>query len=102
MNKSPPVRRISQIISCFLIDPKDKKDPLRLQVLPCADELIEKKGEELVAWDKESLFAVKGIEHKYPDRVAFLVTRNCASWCRFCVRKVMCKDVEGLHLRELS
>lgn len=85
-----------------LIDPKDKKDPLRLQVLPTANELIKKEGEELVAWDKESLFAVKGIEHKYPDRVAFLVTRNCASYCRFCVRKVMCENVKGLYLKELS
>jgi len=85
-----------------LINPNDKKDPLRLQVIPSAEELIEEKEEELVAWDKESLFTVKGIEHKYPDRIAFLVTRNCASWCRHCVRKVMCKDVEGLHLTELS
>jgi len=85
-----------------LINPKDKEDPLRLQIIPSINESVEEKGEELVAWDKESLFVVKGIEHKYPDRVAFLVTKNCASWCRFCVRKVMCKDVEGLHLRELS
>lgn len=85
-----------------LINPNDKDDPLRLQVLPSVEELIEEKGEELVAWDKESSFVVKGIEHKYPDRIAFLVTRNCASWCRHCVRKVMCEDVKGLHLTELS
>lgn len=85
-----------------LINPNDKKDPLRLQVIPNARELLEEKWEELVAWDKEASYAVKGIEHKYPDRVAFLVTRNCAGWCRHCVRKVMCKDVEGLHLTELS
>ena len=85
-----------------LINPKDKKDPLRLQVLPDTGELTEGKGEELVAWDKEVCYAVKGIEHKYPDRVAFLVTRNCASYCRHCVRRVMCKDVEGLHLSELT
>jgi len=85
-----------------LINPKDKKYPLRLQVLPNTGELIEEKGEELVAGDKEDCYAVKGIEHKYPDRVAFLVTRNCASYCRHCVRKVMCEDVKGLHLTELS
>jgi len=85
-----------------LINPKDKNDPIRLQVIPNTREVIEEKGEELVAWDKEACFAVKGIEHKYPDRVAFLITRNCAAWCRFCVRKTMCKDVKGLHLSELT
>jgi len=85
-----------------LINSKDKKDPLRLQVVPNSKELLEEKEEELVAWDKEACYAVKGVEHKYPDRVAVLVTRNCASWCRHCVRKVMCENVEGLQLSELS
>src|SRR3989339_1835500 len=85
-----------------LINPSDKKDPLKLQIIPDVNELNEEKGEELVAWDNEPDFAVKGIEHKYPDRIAFLITRNCAGWCRHCVRKVMCKDVNGLHLTELS
>lgn len=100
VTKKFPLRITPYFLS--LINPKDKNDPLRLQVIPSAGELLEEKGEELVAWDKEACYAVKGIEHKYPDRVAFLVTRSCASWCRFCVRKVMCEDVEGLHLTELS
>lgn len=100
VTKKFPLRVTPHFLS--LIDPNDKTDPLRLQVIPTIEELIKEKGEELVAWDKEACFAVKGIEHKYPDRVAFLVTRNCASWCRFCVRKTMCEDVEGLHLTELS
>lgn len=100
ITKKFPLRITPYFLS--LINPNDKKDPLRLQVIPNIEELVEEKGEELIAWDKESCFATKGIEHKYPDRVAFLVTRNCASWCRFCVRKVMCKNIEGLHLTELS
>lgn len=85
-----------------LINPKDKHDPIRLQIIPNVKELIKRNNEELVAWDEESSFAVSGIEHKYPDRVAFLVTRSCAAYCRFCVRKVMCENVSGLHLKELS
>lgn len=85
-----------------LINPKDKNDPLRIQVVPASREILKGKEEQLVAWDNEKDFVVKGIEHKYPDRVAFLVTRNCASWCRHCVRKVMCDDIDGLHLTELS
>jgi len=100
VTKKFPLRITPYFLS--LINPKDKNDPLRLQVIPNTGELLKEKGEELVAWDKEACYAVKGIEHKYPDRVAFLATRNCASWCRHCVRKVMCKDVDGLHLTELS
>ncbi|MFA6064359.1 MAG: KamA family radical SAM protein [archaeon] len=85
-----------------LINPNDKEDPLRRQVIPTEKELVQEEEEQLVAWDEEACFAVKGIEHKYPDRVAFLVTRNCASWCRHCVRKVMCENVKGLNLNELS
>lgn len=100
ITKKFPLRVTPYFLS--LINPNDKKDPLRLQVIPSIKELVEDKEEELVAWDKEACFTVKGIEHKYPDRVAFLATRSCASWCRFCVRKVMCEDVKGLHLTELS
>ncbi|MBI5347236.1 MAG: KamA family radical SAM protein [Candidatus Aenigmarchaeota archaeon] len=100
VTKKFPLRITPYFLS--LINLNDKNDPLRLQVIPSTGELLEEKGEELVAWDKEACYAVKGIEHKYPDRVAFLVTRNCAGWCRHCVRKVMCEDVEGLHLTELS
>src|SRR3989339_601410 len=85
-----------------LINLKDRNDPIRLQIIPNIKELIKKNSEELIAWDKESSFAVIGIEHKYPDRVAFLVTRSCAAYCRFCVRKVMCENVKGLNLKELT
>lgn len=100
VTKKFPLRVTPYYLS--LINPEDKRDPLRLQAVPDPRELLEESGEEMVAWDKESCFAVKGIEHKYPDRVAFLVTRNCAGRCRHCVRKTMCKDVEGLNLAELS
>ncbi len=29
----------------------------------------------------------KGITHRYPDRVLFLVSNQCAMYCRFCTRK---------------
>lgn len=86
-----------------LINPKDKKDPLRLQVIPNVKELLKEQREHLLAWDKRSCFVEKGIEHKYPDRVALMLTRNCAGWCRHCVRKVMYNDNEKPHfLTELS
>ena len=37
--------------------------------------------------DEENLSPVPNLVHKYPDRVLFLVTNQCAMYCRFCTRK---------------
>ncbi|HEY8486271.1 MAG TPA: KamA family radical SAM protein [Limnochordales bacterium] len=69
-----------------LIDWSDPNDPIRLQAIPRAEELEDPVG----AWDplqEESHSPVKGIVHTYPDRVVFLVTADCAIYCRHCTRK---------------
>lgn len=37
--------------------------------------------------DEENLSPVPNLVHKYPDRVLFLVSNQCAMYCRFCTRK---------------
>jgi lysine 2,3-aminomutase len=37
--------------------------------------------------DEENLSPVANLVHKYPDRALFLVSRECAMYCRFCTRK---------------
>ncbi|MGD9041460.1 MAG: KamA family radical SAM protein, partial [Desulfobacteraceae bacterium] len=37
--------------------------------------------------NEEALSPVPGLTHKYPDRVLFLVSGQCAMYCRFCNRK---------------
>lgn len=37
--------------------------------------------------NEENLSPVANLIHKYPDRVLFLVTSQCAMYCRFCTRK---------------
>ncbi len=37
--------------------------------------------------DEEHLSPVPNLVHKYPDRALFLVTSQCAMYCRFCTRK---------------
>lgn len=37
--------------------------------------------------DEENLSPVAGLVHKYPDRALFLVSNECAMYCRFCTRK---------------
>ncbi len=39
--------------------------------------------------DEDNLSPVPNLVHKYPDRVLFLVTNQCAMYCRFCTRKRM-------------
>ncbi len=36
---------------------------------------------------EENLSPVPNLVHRYPDRVLFLVTNECAMYCRFCTRK---------------
>ncbi|MBU0680284.1 MAG: KamA family radical SAM protein [Proteobacteria bacterium] len=65
---------------------KEKGDPLWLQAVPQPQELHD---QVCVAdpLDEENLSPVANLVHKYPDRVLFLVTSQCAMYCRFCTRK---------------
>src|SRR5450759_1567753 len=75
-----------------LIDPQDINDPIRMQVIPRADEITPFTGmmEDSLAEDRHS--PVPGLVHRYPDRVLMLVTTQCASYCRYCTRSRMVGD----------
>ncbi|MEE4311845.1 MAG: KamA family radical SAM protein [candidate division KSB1 bacterium] len=65
---------------------KEKGDPLYRQMVPDIAELDTTHGKlDPLAEDKDS--PVPGIVHRYPDRALFLVSAECASYCRFCTRK---------------
>ena len=63
-----------------------KGDPLWNQAVPSLKEL-----KDTVCFEdplnEENLSPVPNVIHKYPDRVLFLVTSQCAMYCRFCTRK---------------
>ena len=66
-----------------LMDPSDSNCPIRKQVIPVGNESVYKPEE---VWDpvgEESDMPVPSIVHRYPDRVLFLVTDRCASYCRY-------------------
>jgi lysine 2,3-aminomutase len=44
---------------------------------------------------EESLSPVPGLVHRYPDRVLFLVTDRCASYCRYCTRSRLVSNATG-------
>ncbi len=61
-------------------------DPLRRNVVPVVDELFQHRAEESDPLHEASYSPVKGIVHRYPDRVLFTVTQFCSSYCRYCTR----------------
>ena len=70
-----------------LIDPDNQACPLRLQAVPSLRETFVQPWEAKDPLSEEKNSPVSNIVHRYPDRVLFLVTRQCAMYCRHCVRK---------------
>ncbi len=60
--------------------------PLRRNVVPVVEELFEAKMEQSDPLHERSFSPVRGIVHRYPDRVLFTVTQVCSSYCRYCTR----------------
>jgi lysine 2,3-aminomutase len=69
-----------------LIDPDDPSDPIRRCVVPVVDECLHTEGEEEDPLCEDADSPVPGIIHRYPDRVLFLVTDMCSTYCRYCTR----------------
>ena len=60
-------------------------DPIWRQYVPTVQELEVHDGiVDSLNEDEDS--PVPNITHRYPDRVLFLVSPVCASYCRFCTR----------------
>ena len=70
-----------------LIDARDPADPIARQYLPDAREL-ERTAHELADPIGDAVHSpVKGIVHRYPDRVLLQLVTVCAVYCRFCFRR---------------
>ncbi len=61
-------------------------DPIWRQAVPAAEELQDTvcPADPL---EEENQSPVPNLVHRYPDRVLFLVSSECAMYCRFCTRK---------------
>ena len=70
-----------------LIDPADPVDPIGLQYLPDQAELTLSAGEDPDPIGDAVRSPVKGIVHRYPDRLLLTATHACAVYCRFCFRR---------------
>jgi lysine 2,3-aminomutase len=69
-----------------LLVEKDVSYPLCKAVIPSKEELIKSFGEEDDPLHEEDMSPIPGLIHRYPDRVLYLITGICASYCRYCTR----------------
>jgi len=80
-----------------LIDRHDPNCPIRKQVIPRIDESIVSQEERLDSLGEDEHSPVPGLVHRYPDRVLFLVTDRCASYCRYCTRSRLVSNAQDYN-----
>ena len=81
-----------------LIDRNDPNCPIRRQVIPRIEETLTDPSEMSDPCGEDSHMPVPGLVHRYPDRVLFLVTDRCASYCRYCTRSRVVSGVSDQKL----
>lgn len=70
-----------------LIDPENADDPIARQFIPDIRELQSTSEERTDPIGDHSHSPVKGIVHRYPDRVLLKALHACPVYCRFCFRR---------------
>jgi lysine 2,3-aminomutase len=78
-----------------LIETADENGPIRRQVVPRIEETTTAPWEMSDPCGEDSHSPVPGLVHRYPDRVLFLVTDRCASYCRYCTRSRLVSNASG-------
>lgn len=72
-----------------LIDPADPEDPIARQFVPSARELETTLEERADPIGDHAHTPVRGLVHRYPDRVLLKAVHVCPVYCRFCFRREM-------------
>ncbi len=80
-----------------LLDRFDGEHPLRRTVVPRPAEARVAPGESVDPLCEEAQSPVHGLVHRYPDRVLFLTTAFCSTYCRYCTRSRVVVDVGELQ-----
>ena len=70
-----------------LIDWSDPSCPILKQILPSPQELKTQYYEKKDPLAEESNMPLRGLTHRYPDRVLWYLSHQCPVYCRFCLRK---------------
>jgi lysine 2,3-aminomutase len=72
-----------------LADPRDAADPIARQFVPSPSELVSHTAELDDPIGDNLKSPVKGVVHRYPDRVLLKLAGVCPVYCRFCFRREM-------------
>ena len=70
-----------------------KSKAIRLQFYPSKEEL-KNQGKTIDPLKEQKHNPVKGLIHRYSNRVLVLLTLNCTAYCRFCFRRRIVSDIE--------
>jgi lysine 2,3-aminomutase len=85
-----------------LLSPDNPLQPLRRTHIPVAGEFIQGLGEDPDPLHEDHDTAVPGLVHRYPDRVLFLTTGFCSTYCRYCTRSRMVGETNGEYSFSIS
>ncbi len=83
-----------------LMDRQDPNDPIRLQAVPRLAELHRGPADMVDPLHEDTDSPVPGLTHRYPDRVLFLVTDQCAMYCRHCTRRRFAGETDSARSKE--
>ena len=74
---------------------EDAAEPLRRTHIPVGTEYLQAPGEADDPLGEDGHSVVPGLVHRYPDRVLFLATGFCSTYCRYCTRSRMVGEPGG-------
>jgi len=72
-----------------LLEGTDANNPIVRGVVPSIKEMQSSSGEASDPLNEENCSPVPNVVHRYPDRVLFLATGFCSTYCRYCTRSHM-------------
>ncbi len=78
-----------------LLSSDNPDQPLRKTHLPVGGEFLKTPGEDADPLNEDHDTAAPGLVHRYPDRVLFLTTGFCSTYCRYCTRSRMVGETNG-------
>ncbi len=90
-----PLRITPYYASLIWETPEDH--PLRKTVVPSLAEMTTGPGEYTDPLHEEDDSPIPNLVHRYPDRVLFLATGFCSTYCRYCTRTHMVSQKDKCH-----
>ncbi|MGF1630787.1 MAG: KamA family radical SAM protein [Kiloniellaceae bacterium] len=78
-----------------LMSRDDAEEPLRRTHIPVGQEYLRTPGEADDPLGEDHDTKTPGLVHRYPDRVLFLTTGFCSTYCRYCTRSRMVGEAGG-------